>query len=53
MEAIRDGRSTKKYGIKRAKMNEHASTTNKEKAKKHKPFMMAIKKRSVSGKGKF
>lgn len=52
MDAIKEGRSTKKYGIKKAKMNEHASTTNKDKSKKHKNFMMCIKKRSVSGKGK-
>jgi len=51
MDAIKEGRSTKKYGIKRAKMNEHASTTNRDKEKK-KNFMMTIKKRSVGGKNK-
>ena len=52
MEMIREGREGReKFGSKKGKKLEHgASTTNREKQKKTKNFMMIVHKRSVKGK---
>lgn len=46
LETIRKGRPDKKFGIKKAKMDPNASSTNAEK-RKNKPFMMVVHKRGI------
>ncbi|KAI8904308.1 SDA1-domain-containing protein [Gorgonomyces haynaldii] len=50
VESIKQGREGRKFGSKKGK--ERTSTTNREKAKKNKAFMMIVHKRSVKGKAK-
>lgn len=51
MESIKSGREGRKFGSKKGS-DERSSTTNREKAKKNKAFMMIVHKRSVKGKAK-
>ena len=51
LESIKSGREGRKYGSKKGS-DERSSTTNREKAKKTKAFMMVVHKKSVKGKVK-
>lgn len=51
MESIKAGREGRKFGSRKGS-DERTSSTNKEKSKKNKAFMMIVHKRSVKSKAK-